>query len=172
MAKLPIVRDHMDVEVCSLRPETEILDAVGLLLEHRVTGAPVVDEAGRLVGMLTEKDCLKLVATGHDANRPHGTVADYMSGNRGKRNDNSDKYDKCKYFSTPMLTYKPLNPTDERNRYNYNQRPGHDIQPGDPWLLSRGAFYHLNPYKGRPLVFQFKRQIANIHYSALFLLLV
>jgi CBS domain-containing protein len=79
MAKLPIVRDHMDIEVCSLRPETEILDAVGVLLEHRVTGAPVVDEAGRLVGMLTEKDCLKLVATGDDANRPHGTVADFMS---------------------------------------------------------------------------------------------
>jgi CBS domain-containing protein len=69
----------MDVEVYTLEPETEILDAVGFLLEHRVTGAPVIDEAGHLVGMLTEKDCLKLVATGDEANRPHGTVADFMS---------------------------------------------------------------------------------------------
>ena len=79
MEKLPIVRDHMDTEVCTLAPQTEILDAVGFLLEHHVTGAPVIDEDGHLVGMLTEKDCLKLVATGADANRPRGTVADFMT---------------------------------------------------------------------------------------------
>jgi CBS domain-containing protein len=69
----------MDIEVFSLQPGIEILDAVGFLLEHHVTGAPVVDEAGHLVGMLTEKDCLKLIATGADANRPRGTVADFMT---------------------------------------------------------------------------------------------
>jgi len=79
MEKLPIVRDHMDIEVFSLQPGIEILDAVGFLLEHHVTGAPVVDEAGHLVGMLTEKDCLKLIATGAAANRPRGTVADFMT---------------------------------------------------------------------------------------------
>ena len=79
MENLPIVRDHMDTEVYSVKPESEILDAVGFLLEHRVTGAPVVDEDGHLVGMLTEKDCLKLIATGADANRPRGTVADFMT---------------------------------------------------------------------------------------------
>ena len=42
MAKLPVVRDQMDKHVATLRPEDNILDAVGLLLEKRVTGAPVV----------------------------------------------------------------------------------------------------------------------------------
>jgi CBS domain-containing protein len=79
MAKLPLVRDHMDTEVCVLAPETEILDAIGLLLEHRVTGAPVIDDAGHLVGMLTEKDCLRLVATGTGAERASGMVEDFMS---------------------------------------------------------------------------------------------
>jgi CBS domain-containing protein len=69
----------MDTQVCALNAETEILDAVGFLLEHQVTGAPVVDEAGHLVGMLTEKDCLRLIATGADADRPRGTVADFMT---------------------------------------------------------------------------------------------
>jgi CBS domain-containing protein len=69
----------MDTEVCVLAPETEILDAVGTLVEHRVTGAPVINDAGHLVGMLTEKDCLRLVATGAGADRPRGTVADFMS---------------------------------------------------------------------------------------------
>jgi len=39
MAKLPVVRDHMDRHVATLRPETDILDAIGFLLEKRVTGA-------------------------------------------------------------------------------------------------------------------------------------
>jgi CBS domain-containing protein len=69
----------MDTEVYTVRPETEIMDAVGFLLKHRVTGAPVVDEAGHLLGMLSEKDCLKLLTIGADGGRPHGVVADFMS---------------------------------------------------------------------------------------------
>ena len=79
MAKLPIVRDHMDRNVATLRPETLILDAVGLLLEKKVTGAPVVDKAGKLVGIVTEKDCLRLVAAGVGGDLPRGCVADIMT---------------------------------------------------------------------------------------------
>lgn len=79
MEKLPIVRDHMDTQVYTVKPDDEILDAVGTLLQHRVTGAPVVDEDGRLVGMLTEKDCLNLVATGAGANIPRGPVSNFMT---------------------------------------------------------------------------------------------
>lgn len=57
LEKLPVVRDYMDRRVATLRPETDILDAVGLLLAKRVIGASVVDKSGRLVGILTEKDC-------------------------------------------------------------------------------------------------------------------
>ena len=78
MVKLPIVRDHMDRHVATLRPETDILDAIGFLLEKRVTGAPVVDKSGRLVGILTEKDCLRLVAAGVEGNLPRGSVATFM----------------------------------------------------------------------------------------------
>lgn len=79
MGRLPVVRDHMDRHVPTLRPETKILDAVGFLLEKKVTGAPVVDKSGRLVGMLTEKDCLRLVAAGVGGELPRGTVADIMT---------------------------------------------------------------------------------------------
>jgi CBS domain-containing protein len=69
----------MDTLVPTLRPDTEILDAIGFLLENRVTGAPVIDEGGNLVGMLTERDCLALVAEGAEAKRPRGPVEDFMS---------------------------------------------------------------------------------------------
>ena len=75
MPKLPVVRDYMDRHVATLRPETSILDAVGLLLEKRVTGAPVVDKSARLVGIVTEKDCLRLVAAGVAGDLPRGKDA-------------------------------------------------------------------------------------------------
>ena len=81
MTKLPVVRDHMDKRVATLRPETKILDAVGFLLEKQVTGAPVVDRSGRLVGIVTEKDCLRLVAAGVGGELPRGTVAEIMTAN-------------------------------------------------------------------------------------------
>jgi CBS domain-containing protein len=69
----------MDVVVQTLNPETQILDAVDFLLEKHVTGAPVVDGQNRVVGILSEKDCLNLLAAGSDADVPQGNVADFMT---------------------------------------------------------------------------------------------
>jgi CBS domain-containing protein len=77
--KLPKVSDYMDVEVHTLKADTPIDDAVSFLLDNHVTGAPVIDDAGVLVGILSEKDCLKLLATGDDHDVPRGTVAAYMT---------------------------------------------------------------------------------------------
>jgi CBS domain-containing protein len=54
------VRDVMTTEVVTVSPETALDRAVDLLLERGIAGVPVVDAAGRLVGMLTEQDCLRV----------------------------------------------------------------------------------------------------------------
>jgi CBS domain-containing protein len=82
----------MDINVPTLRPEVNIMDAIGFLLEKRVTGAPVVDKSGLLIGMLTEKDCLRLVAAGVDGDLPRGSVADFMSRNPETIPPNMDVY--------------------------------------------------------------------------------
>lgn len=77
---LPTVREFMDKYVETLAPETDIWDAVDFLLEKRVTGALVADGKGKLAGILTESDCLKLLTLGgpdHDA--PKGKVKDFMT---------------------------------------------------------------------------------------------
>jgi CBS domain-containing protein len=79
MGVLPTVRMHMDKRVHTLRPETDIRDAVKMLVRHRITGAPVVDENRKVVGMLTEKDCLKLIAKGVDGDAVQGEVASFMT---------------------------------------------------------------------------------------------
>jgi len=53
------VRSYMATHLVTFSPDTEIMDAMHSLLEHRITGAPVIDSRGELVGMLSEHDCIR-----------------------------------------------------------------------------------------------------------------
>ena len=78
---LPRVRDYMDTVVHTLRPDISIHEAVAFLLDKGVTGAPVIDDATRVVGIITAKDCLRLLAIGDGEGLPDGMVADFMTRN-------------------------------------------------------------------------------------------
>ena len=80
MKSQPKIGEYMDAVVPTLSPETRIMKAVDFLLRHRVTGAPVVDSGGRLLGIITETDLLKLVTAGIQGQPPtEATVAEYMT---------------------------------------------------------------------------------------------
>lgn len=79
MEALPAAHQYMDTTVPTLSPTTLVLDAVDFLLKHRVTGAPVVDEYGKLLGILTEKDCLKVVVHAPEPDNIQEHVADFMT---------------------------------------------------------------------------------------------
>jgi CBS domain-containing protein len=59
---IPSVRDIMTRAMVTLAPEMPALDAAAVLLRHGISGAPVVDGEGRLLGLLSEYDCLRVVA--------------------------------------------------------------------------------------------------------------
>ena len=80
MNSLPKIGEFMDAVVPTLSPETQIMTAVDFLLRHRVTGAPVVDSDGKLLGIITETDLLRLVTEGIQGQPPtEATVAEYMT---------------------------------------------------------------------------------------------
>lgn len=54
-----IVEHFMTRRVAMVAPDTSILDAAKLMLAHRVSGLPVVDAAGRVVGIVSEHDLLR-----------------------------------------------------------------------------------------------------------------
>jgi CBS domain-containing protein len=53
--------------------------AVKVLLENSISGAPVVDENGRLLGMLSQKDCFRVAFSASYHQDWGGRVSDYMS---------------------------------------------------------------------------------------------
>lgn len=73
------VRDHMTTDVVTLHPQTDILRAVHTLIKNDISGAPVLDDHGRLVGILTERDCLRVALDGGYHGEPEGLVKDFMS---------------------------------------------------------------------------------------------
>ncbi|MDN4982181.1 CBS domain-containing protein [Bradyrhizobium sp. WYCCWR 13022] len=61
----------MSRRVVTIRPDAPIADAVKVMLAHHISGLPVVDEAGKLVGILCESDFLRRaeIGTEHVRNR-------------------------------------------------------------------------------------------------------
>lgn len=80
MPKLPAIHEYMSTDVLILDPQMDIYEAVDALLKEKVTGAPVVDADGNIVGFISEQDCLKVITKGDvEADVPAGVVADYMT---------------------------------------------------------------------------------------------
>jgi len=79
MIKTVKVRDYMNREVVTLNPDTHLFSAIDVLLTHRVSGAPVVDAGGHLVGVLSESDCLKGILNEAYFEETCGSVKSIMS---------------------------------------------------------------------------------------------
>jgi CBS domain-containing protein len=63
----------------TVKPETDVLDAIHELITHRIAGLPVVDDEGNLVGMLSELDCMKVALNAGYHGNWGGPVRDFMS---------------------------------------------------------------------------------------------
>jgi len=79
---VPTASDIMIRKLVTLRPETAISEATALLLKHKISGAPVTDADGRLLGLLSEFDCLRALASSEynlDAHDDLVMVGDLMT---------------------------------------------------------------------------------------------
>ncbi|UQY33217.1 CBS domain-containing protein [Pseudomonas fulva] len=79
MLKSVKVRDYMTRHLVTFHADTDLFTAINRLLEHRISGAPVVDGQGRLVGLLSEGDCLRGILQGAYYEATGGSIASYMT---------------------------------------------------------------------------------------------
>jgi CBS domain-containing protein len=89
-------KDVMTRNVISIAPDATVLQAARLMLEHHISGLPVIDKAGQLVGVVSEGDFLRRRETGTERRRsrwlkflmgPGRIAADYIHSHGRKVSD-------------------------------------------------------------------------------------
>lgn len=66
---------YMARNLVTFTPDTEIMKAIQLLVEKKISGAPVLNENREIIGMIDDKDCLRvLIDTGYQKLPIRGNV--------------------------------------------------------------------------------------------------
>jgi len=73
------IENYMATELVCFAPDDDIIHAMRVLQEKHFSGAPVLDQAGRIVGMLSQKDCLAIVFNTAYHQDWGGQVEQYMA---------------------------------------------------------------------------------------------
>jgi len=108
---LPTARDWMTSNPLTFSPEQELFEAIDLLLKNSFAAAPVVDQKDELLGMLTEKDCLRVLSNlTYDEDLQGGQVRDYLSAIRLHCEQQMDLFRVAEMF---LSTNFPLLPVVE-----------------------------------------------------------
>jgi len=79
--KFETVAKYMAKNLITFQPNQPIHEAIDTMLEKRISGGPVLNEKGELIGMLSEKDCLRIIVGRAYHNHPNqkNEVQDYMT---------------------------------------------------------------------------------------------
>jgi predicted transcriptional regulator len=77
----PSVTEYMVTKLITFKPETEISEVINSFLDNRITGAAVLNDNKDVVGLIDDKDCLKVLIAGGYYNHPveKDTVSSYMT---------------------------------------------------------------------------------------------
>jgi CBS domain-containing protein len=73
------LRDYMLPNPATVRVDATLSEAMGVIIDNRISGLCVVDDAGNLVGILSELDCLRAILGAVYNKISVGQVRDYMA---------------------------------------------------------------------------------------------
>src|SRR5690606_5172063 len=65
-----LVSDYMTRSLVIFKPEQSILEVMELFVKHKISGGPVCDEKGGIVGIISEADCMKQISESRYFNMP------------------------------------------------------------------------------------------------------
>ena len=102
---LPI-KSIMTTNVITVKPDTLIFDAMQLLVKHKISGLPVVDDEMRLVGILTEKDVLQLLVNEDITYKD--TVMHYMTKKVVSFSENDSAIQVCQFLQKSHIRRVPI----------------------------------------------------------------
>lgn len=72
------VKDYMNGTKITFTPDMDVLRAIHQLIEFKISGAPVIDHHGNLIGFLSEKDCMQVALNAAYQGEAAGKVSEFM----------------------------------------------------------------------------------------------
>jgi len=112
--QVPKIKNYMITSLVKLNSNMDVYESIDLLLKNKISGAPVVDESGHLIGVLSERDCLRIMANGSFHELPGGVVNDYMSKNIQTLHVDDDIFQAADTFLHHKFRRIPI--VDKKNR--------------------------------------------------------
>ena len=101
-------KDIMVKKPLVFSPERRLLDAVRVLIDQRIPGAPVVDEQGNLLGVLTERAFLRSVIVAGYHGEAGGRVVDHMNENVATVGAETSLFDVAMLFNHTGYRWFPV----------------------------------------------------------------
>jgi CBS domain-containing protein len=102
------VEDYMTKNLVTLTADTGVFEAVKILLDHKITSAPVIDSKGRLLGMFSEKDVMRIVLESVYNQSMSGKVGEYMTPKPASVNSDSSIVDLAERFEHSSVRSFPV----------------------------------------------------------------
>tara|TARA_B100000780_G_scaffold184362_2_gene129395 strand:+ start:932 stop:1396 length:465 start_codon:yes stop_codon:yes gene_type:complete len=96
-----LVRDVMSKSLILFRPKESIHDVMRSFIKYRISGGPVVDKHGELIGVISEADCMKEISESRYFNMPilDKTVYHFMTKNVETIEASTSIFDAASLFS-------------------------------------------------------------------------
>ncbi|MBL6646674.1 MAG: CBS domain-containing protein [Flavobacteriaceae bacterium] len=95
-----LVSDYMTRDLITFTPDQSILQIMETFAKHRISGGPVVDKSGKLIGIISEADCMKQISESRYFNMPilEKSVAHFMTTAVNTINHDATIFDAARRF--------------------------------------------------------------------------
>jgi CBS domain-containing protein len=112
LPKYELVTKYMvrSSDMITFRPDQSIQEVIDIIIEKRISGAPVLDSQRKLVGIISEKDCLRVIVDEAYNNLPLSDrkVSDYMTEKVRTLSPNSTVVDAANEFLNTHIRRFPI----------------------------------------------------------------
>jgi CBS domain-containing protein len=97
-------------DMITFHPEQSIQDVINIIIDKKISGAPVLDDQRRLVGIISEKDCLRIIVDHAYHNLPISDrrVSDYMTADVKTLSPDSDVVEVANIFLNSPIRRLPV----------------------------------------------------------------
>jgi len=114
-----LVKDVMTVQVASVRKDTPFVAIAAALREYRVSAFPVLDEAGQVIGVVSESDLLAKLALGGGEEGTPGMIAGILHQHQVEKARAVTAGD---LMTSPVATISPDDTLEDAARLMYVRR--------------------------------------------------